>query len=606
MPAGYMGKLLWVNLSTGEIKDEIPDESLYRNFVGGYGIGVRILYSRMKPNADALGPDNILGLISGPLTGTQIPCAARYAAVAKSPLTGGWGDANSGGSFGPYLKFSGYDGVFFTGISPKPVYLLIDEGKAKLMDATALWGKDAYETEDALEAEYGKDCRVNCIGPSGEKLALMASIMTDKGSAAGRSGLGAVMGSKKLKAVVARGKLPVTVADKEAVMKLRTDHINMLKNSPGFGGIESLHNFGTSAMTGISALSGDTPVKNWGGIGVVDLPDVEGLKKDTLAKYVDKLSGCWHCPVACKATLKAGTEYDYPAGVRRPEYETQGAFGANCGNSNTESINMAGDICNRYGLDTIAAGSTIAFAIECYENGIITREDTDGIDLKWGNHKAMVAMTLKLAKREGLGNILADGSKIAAQKIGRGAEKFAVQIGGVELGMHDPKLGHGMSFPRYQLDATPGRHTAGFGPGGFNGHIVNSSGMCMIGNGFTSGPDKMAAFLNAVTGFNYTAQDVLKAGERIANLRHCFNLREGINELHFNVHPRTYGEPAQKTGPLAGVTIDIKAQNYWSLGAMDWDYITTKPSKKKLLELGLNDVAEELWPPQKNPFGPPM
>jgi aldehyde:ferredoxin oxidoreductase len=214
-------------------------------------------------------------------------------------------------------------------------------------------------------------------------------------------------------------------------------------------------------------------------------------------------------------------------------------------------------------------------------------------------------MTEKMAKREGLGNILADGSAVAAKKIGKGAEKFAVHIGGVELGMHDPKLGHGMSYPRYQLDATPGRHTAGFGPNSFNGLIVNSSGMCLIGNGFTSGPDKMAAFLKAVTGFDYTAEEVMKAGERIANVRHCFNLREGINELRWFAHPRTYGEPAQKTGPLQGVTIDAKAQNYWNLGAMDWDHVTTKPSKKKLESLGLKDIAEELYPPGSNPFGPP-
>ena len=579
MPAGYMGKILWVNLSTAEIHEEIPDTSLYRNYIGGYGLGARILYSRMKPGVDPLGPENILGLISGPLTGTQIPTGARYAAVAKSPITGGWGDANSGGSFGPYLKFSGYDAVFFTGISPKRVYLLIDEGQAQLKDASALWGKDAYQTEDILEAEYGKDCRVNCIGPSGEKLALIASIMTDKGSAAGRSGLGAVMGSKKLKAVVVRGKQPVTVADKEAVLRLRMAHIQATKGAPGIGNLDSLHKYGTSAMTGVSALSGDTPVKNWGGVGVVDMPDVEGLKKDTLLNYVEKPSGCWHCPIACKATLKAGTEYNYPAGIRRPEYETQGSFGANCGNSNTESINMAGDICNRYGLDTIAAGSTIAFAIECFENGIISREDTEGIELRWGNHRAIVAMTEKLAKREGLGNILADGSRIAAQKIGRGAEKFAVHIGGVELGMHDPKLGHGMAFSRYHLDATPGRHTAGFGPSSFKGHVINSAGMCSIGYGFGSGPEIITGFLNAVTGFNYSVEEVLKAGERIANIRHCFNLREGINELHWMVHPRTYGEPAQPSGPLAGVTIDVKAQNYWNLGALDWDYLSTKPSK---------------------------
>ena len=608
MAGGYMGKILFVNLSTGEIKVEKPKKSLYRDFIGGYGIGARILYDRMKPGVDPLGPDNILGLVTGPFTGTPIPSGARYAAVAKSPLTGGWGDANSGGFFGPYLKFSGFDAVFFTGISPKPVYLLIDEGKAELKDASHLWGKDAYETEETLEAEYGKECRVACIGPAGEKMSLIAAIMTDKGSAAGRSGLGAVMGSKKLKAVVAKGTMPVPVADKEAAERLRKEHVKSLK-TPGPMSLDGLHKYGTSAMTAMSAHSGDTPVKNWGGIGIIDLPDVEGLKADVLLGYVAKHGGCWHCPVACKAVLKEGTgEYKYPAGIRRPEYETQGSFGANCVNSNTESINMVNDICNRYGLDTISAGSVMAFATECYENGIITKKDTGGIELTWGNHRALVAMTEKMAKREGIGDKLADGVKVAAKKIGKGAKKFAVHIGGQELGMHDPKLsGFGNSpYARYQMDATPGRHTQGFGPGSFSGHVVNASGLCLIGFGFGAGPAKLVDFLNAVTGSNYTLDGVLRAGERIANMRHLFNLREGINEMNWPAHPRIYGEPPQKEGPLAGVTIDTKAQNYWNLGALDWDMVTTKPSKKKLMDLGFNEIAEELWPPQKGPpFGPP-
>jgi aldehyde:ferredoxin oxidoreductase len=228
MIPGYRGKLLFLNLSTGETKEETPDDSLYRDYIGGYGLGSRILYDRMKPGADPLGPDNMFGLLTGPCTGTPIPSGARYCAVAKSPLTGGWGDANSGGHFGPYLKFAGFDAVFFTGVSSKPVYLLIDEGKAELKDASHLWGKGAYETEEILEAEYGKQSRVACIGPFGEKMGLVASIMTDKGSAAARSGLGAVMGSKKLKAVVARGTIPVNIADKETAQKLRNEHVESL------------------------------------------------------------------------------------------------------------------------------------------------------------------------------------------------------------------------------------------------------------------------------------------------------------------------------------------------------------------------------------------
>ena len=608
MTNGYMGKLLFVNLSTSEIKEETPDTSLYKNYIGGYGIGARILYDRQKPGADPLGPDNTLGFVTAAPTATPVPSGARYTVVTKSPLTGGWGDANSGGEFGPYIKFAGYDAVFFTGIAPKPVYLLIDNGKATLKDAAQWWGKDSYETEDGLMAEYGKDARVACIGPAGEKLSLISCIMTDRGSAAGRSGVGAVMGSKRLKAVVARGTLPVTLADKATLDKIRAEHIQGLRR-PGPGGsmsfLERFHTYGTSSMSASSAHSGDSPVKNWGGVGVVDYPDRSGIDAEKVAASLSKRGGCWHCPIACKAYMKAGTgEFKYAEGSRRPEYETQASFGCNCLNTDGEAINMANDICNRYGMDTISAGTIIAFATECYSNGILTKKDTDGIELQWGNSHAMIAMTEKLAKREGIGDVLADGVKVAAAKIGKGAEQYAVHVGGQELGMHDPKMaGFGRGTPtaaKYQMDATPGRHTQGFGPTSFRGHANNAIGLCSFGMGFGTFPEPektQAEYYKAATGIEMTGADLIRAGERIATLRHAFNLREGVTELKWAVHPRIIGDPPQKAGPLAGTSADIKAQVYWNLGAMDWDMTTTKPSKKKLLELGLDDVAKDLWPP---------
>jgi aldehyde:ferredoxin oxidoreductase len=612
MLAGYMGNLLFVNLSTGEIKDETPDEAFYRDFIGGYGVGARILYSRQKAGIDPLGPDNILGLITGPLTGSPAIGGCRYQAVAKSPLTGGWGDANSGGHFGPALKFAGYDGVFLTGISVKPVYLLVDNGKAQLKDATHLWGKGTYETEDTLEAEHGKKSRVICIGPAGEKLSRVSCIITHKGDAAGRSGLGAVMGSKKLKAVVAMGDKKVPIADMETANRLREEQIADLKAS---GFLERFHFYGTGGHGDTSAHSGDTPVKNWGGIGVIDLPDVSGLHKDKVIANLDKRTGCWHCPAACKGSLKAGTgEYKYPAGNHRLEYETIGAFGANCANANVESIEMASHLCNDYGMDTISAGSIIAFAMECYENGILTKADTDGIELTWGNHRALVAMIEKMVKREGFGDVLADGILLAAERISNGSEEFAVHSGGQEMGMHDPKLGMPMipagkrAALMYKMDATPGRHTQDFGPYGFMHHVNNSMGTCMIIFMWPTarGPYALRV-INAVTGFEHSLEELLKAGERIANIRHVFTLREGINPLKRFFHPRIVGQPPQKEGPLADVSLNIEPQIYWNLGALDWDPETTKPSKKKLLDLGLNDVAEDLWPPEKTPgpmFGP--
>lgn len=599
MAGGYMGKVLFVNLSTRELEDETLDEKICRDFIGGYGLGARILYSRQKAGIDPLGPENILGFITGPLTGSPAPSGTRYTVVGKSPLTGTWGDANSGGEFGPYLKFAGYDAVFFTGISASPVYLFIDNGKAELRDAADLWGRDTYETESLLQAEHGPESRISCIGPSGEKLSLISCIITQRGCAAGRSGLGAVMGSKRLKAVVVKGNQAVPIADKQAVDNVRREYMVRLndKQSRGYSFLQSFRKYGTAYGAALAAHSGDTPVKNWGGIGVTDFPDVSGIERDAVIANLDKHIGCWHCPIACQGSLKEGTgEYRYPAGSRRPEYETLASFGAMCLNNNAESIAMVNYICNCYGIDTISAGSTIAFAIECYENGVITRKDTDGIELTWGNHQAIVDMTEKLARREGFGDILADGVKLAADRIGRGAEKYAVHIGGQEPGMHDPKLlpprvgTMESAAARYQMDATPGRHTQGFGPSSFMQHALNAAGLCyfgQVGRYFIS-------FLNAVTGWDYSQDELSKAGERIATLRHVFNLRESINPLKWSVHPRIIGKTPFESGPLAGVTADIEAQVYWNLGALDWDRLTTKPSQKKLLYLGLNDVVKDL------------
>ena len=599
MLGGYMGKLLWVNLSTKEINIETPEESLLRKYIGGYGLGSRLLYDRMKPGVDPMGPDNILGLVTGPLTGTPAVGGTRYQAVGKSPLTGGWGDANSGGHFGPYLKFAGFDAVFFTGISPEPVYLLIDNGKAELKDASHLWGKDTYETEDALEAEY-PGSKVACIGPAGENQAKIACIITFKGDAAGRSGLGAVMGSKKLKAVVARGDIKVPISDPESASRLRKEQTAGLKNF-----IQRFHIYGTGGHAATSALSGDSPVRNWGGVGVRDLGDVSGLSGDKVIANIEKRTGCWHCPAQCKAFLKPSDgEYKYPAYNHRPEYETMGAFGACCGNTNLSSIEMASHICNAAGFDTISAGAVIAFAMECYENGIITKEDTGGIELTWGNHRALIAILEKMVTREGFGDILADGIKSASEKIGKGSEKFAVHIGGQEPGMHDPRLeGHNHagtpSAAMYWLSPPPGRHTQAFGKPSFLNHMNNALGLCMILNDFTPEPALTAARVTAaVTGWDYSVEELLQTGDRIGTMRHVFNLREGLNPLKHFIHGRIYGNPPLTDGPLAGVTSDLEAEAYWHLGQLDWDRVTTKPSRNKLLALGMDDIAEELWPPR--------
>jgi len=618
MARGYMGKILFVDLSKNELKDEALDEKLSRQFIGGYGLGARILFSRQKAGVDPLGPDNIFGILTGPFTGTQALSGTRFTVVGKSPLTGGWGDGNSGGYFGAHLKFAGYDAVFFTGISKKPVYLFINNGKAELRDAAHLWGKDTYQTQDILKSELGKSTEVACIGPSGENLSRIAAVM-HRGRTAGRSGLGAVMGSKRLKAVAVKGRMKVPVADEERTEELRKKCLGELG-----GHIAFLKPIGTPFLTVIDAKDGRSPVKNWGGVGVIDFPTPEPIGADAVIGRRSKRFACYLCPIGCGGFTKEGTEeYKYEAGSRRPEYETIAMFGTNCLNNNIESIIKAGDICDRYGVDTISAGATIAFAIECFEKGLITKKDTDGIEMTWGNHKSIVAMTEKLVKRQGLGAVLADGVKVAAEKIGKGADQYAMHIGGEELPAHDPKNTFHY-ITNYRLDPTPGRHftgselsTAPGHPAGllpkfdhksfagrgeahrigsnFN-HALVCAGMCLFVYWAFPNIDPVAEFMNAVTGWNVTNDELLKTGERISNLRQAFNIREGLNPLQFKVPDRVLGKPPHKEGPLAGITVDEDTMAREYLTAMDWDLKTAKPSKKKLLELGLEDVAKVLWP----------
>ena len=615
MAGGFMGKILWVDLTRGDITEETLNEELARQFLGGYGLGARILYSRQETGVDPLGPENILGFLTGPLTGTVAIGGTRYTVVAKSPLTGGWGDANSGGYFGPYLKMAGVDAVFFRGISDKPAYIFIENGKAELRDASYLWGKDCYETEDLLRSELGTDVKVACIGPAGENKSFISAVINDRGRAAGRSGLGAVMGSKKLKAVVAKKSTSVTVADAELVRNLRKKYTPQLSNT-----IDWMKTYGTSWVVGPSSHSGDSPVKNWGGVGVIDFPDISSLQADNILTYRERKYACYQCPIGCGAHMKAGDgEYCYSAGCHRPEYETLAMFGPNCLNNDIKSIIKANDICNRFGLDTISAGASIAFVMECYEKGILKKSETDGLEMTWGNHKAMIAMLGKLARREGFGNLLADGVKVAARKIGRGSELYAMHVQGQELGAHDPKLDRSWGMG-YELDPAPGRHTQNskafiplklspelesrkpFANAGeefriynaFN-HVVNSIGLCaFVFSNFPS-TDALVNFMRAVTGWDITIDEIIKTGDRIVNIRQAFNIREGLNTLDFTLPARVLGKPPFKTGPLASKVFDEENLRVACLTEADWDLKTSKPSKKRLLELGLQDVAKDIW-----------
>lgn len=615
MAGGYVGRFLFVDLTRGELNWEKQEEGIYRNFLGGYGIGARVIYSHQAKCVDPLSSENYLGFVTGLLTGLPGLISPRYTIVGKSPLTGTWGDANSGGFFGPRLKFAGTDAIFFRGRASAPVYLVIENGKGQLVSASGLWGKDIVETEEALRERWGKQAEVASIGPAGEKQSLIANII-HRMRAAGRSGLGALMGSKNLKAVVALGDQKIPVHDEVKVNELSKKYIGM------YGGpiVQTFKTFGTCGMTAIWTKAGETPVKNWGGT-YLDFQGVEKISDANVTKYQKSRDACYRCPIGCGGVVQI-EEGPYALEAKKPEYETLAAFGTMCLNDNLASIIKANDICNRYGMDTMSAGCTIAFAIECYENGLISKEDTEGVELRWGAHEAIVAMTEKMAKREGFGEVLADGVKVAAQKIGKGAEKFAIHVGGQEIGLHDPKNTPGYATA-YVIDATPGRHTQGgsksaeglpppglrFEPHNkyvYDGkgenhrrlssmmHSVNSLGLCYFG--FLSiDVNTIPEIIQAVTGWDITYEDLITIGERIANLRHAFNLREGMNPLQLRMPERVVGNPPHQVGPVKGVKVDLESQVRDYLIAADWDPVTAKPSRKKLLELGLGDVAQDLY-----------
>lgn len=617
MANGYMGKTLWVNLSEGTIKEKPLNEKLCHDYIGGYGLGAKIIFDQQKPGVDPLGPENTLGFVTGALTGTPALAASRYVVVGKSPLTGTWGDANSGGNFGPCLKLAGYDAVFFTGQSSKPVYLLIDSGKAEIRDASHLWGKDTYDTEDAIRAELGQDTELACVGPSGEKLSLIAAVVNNKGRTASRSGLGAVMGSKKLKAVAVKGKLKVPMFDEAKVIELRKSYI------PKLGGhLSIMRAVGTPAILIPCAQQGDAPIKNWAGVQAIDFPELEKIGGDEIIARQTKRYGCYHCVVGCGGEMKEGTgEYKYKAGSHKPEYETMAMFGTNCLNTDIESIIKANDICNRYGIDTISAGATIAFAIECYENGLITNKDTDGIKMTWGNARSIISMLEKMVEREGFGDILADGTRKAAERIGKGSEKYAMHIQGQEYAAHDPRISYPLAIAN-KIDATPGRHTressaplvglerspfyakslTDRAPAQKTGmsffHVIESSGCCQFAVFTFPRANVLIEFLNAVTGWNMTMDDALKTGERIANIRQAFNVREGLNVFNFKNPDRLVGKPPLTSGPAAGKSFDDNTLAREFCEVLDWDTTTGKPSQKKLVELGMEDVAEVLYNPQ--------
>ena len=622
MTNAYMGKILRVNLSKGKIEAEDLREDWTQMFIGGAGLATRYLYDEVPKGVEALGADNKLIFMTGPLTGTASASAARYSVVAKSPLTGIWGHGNSGGSFGPALKRSGYDGIIFEGVSPQPVYLKIIDGQPELCDASQLWGKIVPETEDLIQQASEKKLTIASIGPGGENHVRYAAIMNNKHRAVGRCGLGAVMGAKRLKAVACGGKAGIKLANKDTFREIAKKQIELLDESMLKVGFEA---FGTNMVSDMVNARGGYPTRNWQH-GVFE--DIEEVNSEALTEKVFvKGVNCFACPIACgRGTEIREGQWKGHKG-EGPEYETTNTLGAQCGISDMNAITMANYLCNEYGLDTITAGSSIAFAMECYEKGILTKEQTGGLELKFGDSELVVGLIEKIAKRQGVGDLLAEGSKAMSEKLGQGSEHFAMHVKGLELPAYDPRAAK-ITGLGYVTANRGGDHITAYVQGPTfidapfllveDSHIedpfvanpkeakvvmdmenaltmFDCIGACKF-MGILLPAEDYVQLISHATGWDFKVEDFRKSGERIYNLMRAFCVREGITREADTLPKRLMEDPLPE-GPAKGMVIDkdtlemLKDAYYEMRG---WDKETGKPTAEKLAELGLEDIINDM------------
>jgi len=605
---GWTGNILRVDLTKRTFRVEGIDPAITKELIGGHGVATKILMDEMDPKVDPLSPDNILIFSTGPLTGTAAVTGSRYMVTAKSPLTGLLGFANSGGFFGPAIKSAGYDHIILEGGSDSPVYLWIDDDKVEIRGAEHLWGKDTHETEAALRSELedgGKRVRVSCIGPAGEKLVKFAAVMNDKHRAAGRCGIGAVMGSKKLKAVVVRGSGKVGVIDPEGFKAAVKNALAAMKANPVTA--EVFPAFGTSANVMLLNELGILPTKNF--------------QKSSFGKGAEKISGeaitdtilktkkaCFGCPIACGRGTEI-TEPGFEGKGEGPEYETLAMLGSNLEIDNLAAITKANYICNELGMDTISAGGAIACAMEMFEKGYISKEDA-GMGLKFGDGKLLVKLVEMIGNREGFGDELAEGGHRLAQKYGH-PECF-MGVHKMELPAYEPRGAKGMGI-NYM--------TATIGPSHCRGYTVamevmgdpapldpieekgkamaakamqdmtgalDSTGLCLFSTlGIT--PDDVLAMLFSATGLYYDVMGFVRVGERIFNLQRLFNLKAGIKKEDEKLPDRFYDEPLPD-GSNKGESLSLvdAMSVYYNLRGWDENHV---PYPGKLNRLGLGEYA---------------
>jgi aldehyde:ferredoxin oxidoreductase len=618
MGNGHAGKFLHVNLTDASCSDFIIDDATLQKYMGGSCLAAKLFLDKYPVNLDPLAPGSPLMIMTGPMVGSGFPGTSRFIVSAKSPQTGIWGESACGGTFSPDLKRAGYDGIVIDGKAKSPVYLSITDDGAQILDASHLWGKDIYETTDILK-EKDKSLKVLAIGPAGENKVRIAAIGNDKGHFSGRTGLGAVMGSKNLKAIVAKGSKKIEKADDEKYKKFFKEAMQEVKDSAL---AESIHLMGSDANMDVGMVIGDVPIKNWTVGQDFDLSS--SLSGPTMReKYLTKAHACANCPVACKRVVKVDEGPFKTLEGPGPEYETCGTFGTMLMNNDLAGVIKANELCNKYGMDTISCGSAIALAMELYDKGVLSKNDVDGLELTWGNMDAVLPLIKKIAYREGFGDVLADGSLKAAQKIGKGAEDLVVHVKGLEAPMHDPRGFHGMGLAymmsnrgacHLQHAVLPTEQGMASWPQLFDmkddyqgttsiekaalvynaenyGILANSLSIChyLV---FILKPETILGAFNAITGWNLTNQDLLKAGMRDWTLKRGFNNLLGITSKDDKLPKKLL--TALEDGAAAGSVPDVKLllSEYYSLRGLDE---RGYPKKEKLVELGLDELKDRLY-----------
>jgi aldehyde:ferredoxin oxidoreductase len=595
---GYWNKILHVDLTARSVSIEEPGDGFFRTYGGGRGLIGHYLLKHVPPGADPLGPNNVLVLAPGVLTGAPVPGAGRHSVGAKSPLNGGFGEAESGGFWGAELKRAGWDAIVVHGASATPVYLWIHEGQVEFRDAAHLWGKVTGDVEEAIHAELGDPrIRVAQIGPAGENLVRFANVVNELNEVAGRTGMGAVMGSKKLKAIAVRGRTPVKLADQAALLAI-SKWVSSTVDQVHRG----FHEYGTGGAMQGKSLEGGIPAFNYrnGTFDGTDKVDAIAIKDEV---RID-MTACFACSVRCKKVVQIEMREE-EAGVTRkgvtiavdpkhryrvdpkyggPEYESLASLGTNLGVDDIVAVCKSNEVCNALGMDTISAGSTIAWAMECYEKGALTPEDTDGVKLEFRDGDAVVEMLGKIARREGIGDLLAEGSERAAQKLGLGSEAYLTTVKGMEMAMHDPRHMAGMRAS-YLLAPTGGDHMRQTGDK--NG-LRNQVGMCHF---LAYSDDQMEQIINAVTGWGVDRAEMVATAHRGLTLARLFNMREGKTRADDTLPKRFFDDLPKHKGLTKEELATIVTDYYVEQG---WDPETGKPTAETIATLGLTADAVAL------------